>query len=499
MITTRTDHEVTPVPTSLRVRPVRYGAQERRRDPRIAPRAPVLEAMASQMSPNALVDYVLLAIPHFLKDLPPFVDQLEALGMTRGNAFFVPVYYSRREYVQHTLEQEGWWVSAARAFGPAFKQTVRSALARALDRAASTDRRLLVLEDGGYAVPLLLREFPDRLRLVAGAVEQTSNGCWRDGDAVAEFEATHQRPVPFPIVTVGECAIKKVVEAPAVADAVLQSVERLLMRDHKGLRGKRVAVMGYGAVGSRVAEAVRVRGARVGVHDRDQQKLVAARNQGFEVPSLRLVEVTDEHGRPVACRLDALPREIRHRLGSGAPVLWPVLAQGQGRPLWPRLEPDLATFVGRHSVVLGTSGHCSVGAELIAALQHNTYLASCSSKRLEIDVEALEAQAVAVEHVEGIGTRYVLPVADGQNPFDQPFDGLRAGRVITLLADGFPVNFWGDDAESIPTEHIEFVWALMLYELARIAGGANRQPGLCAPDPWAAERVALLYLQHSDR
>ncbi|MFQ5592957.1 MAG: hypothetical protein ACE5HA_02290 [Anaerolineae bacterium] len=503
-MTERTAHREREVLAPLRARPfgtalrqaqeraqdrlaIRSGVGEHQRDPRIAPRAPVLEAMASQMPPNAFADYVLLVIPHFLKDLPPFVDQLEALGMTRGNAFFVPVYYSCREYVQHALEQEGWQVSAARAFGPAFKRTVRSALIEALNRAASTRRRLLLLEDGGYAAPMLLREFADRLHLVAGAVEQTSNGCWRDEDAVADFEATHQRPAPFPIVTVGECSLKKVVEAPAVADAVLQSAERLLMRDHKGLRGKRVAVMGFGAVGSRVAEAVRVRGVQVGVFDRDHQKLVAARNQGFEVPSLRLVDVTDDHGRPVACRLDALPREIRSRLESGGPALWPVPAQGQGRRIWPRLEPDLSSFVGRHSLILGTSGHCSVGVELIAALQHDTYLASCSSKRLEIDVEALEAQAIAVERVAGVGTRYVLPGMGNRN------------RVVTLLGDGFPINFWGDDAESIPTEHIEFVWALMLHELARIAGGANRQTGLCAPDPWAAERVALLYLQSSSR
>lgn len=287
----------------------------------------------------------------------------------------------------------------------------------------------------------------------------------------------------------GECPIKKAVEAPLVADAVLQSVEQLLMRDHKGLRGKRVAVMGYGTVGSRVAEALRGRGARVGVFDRDRQKLVAARNQGFEIPRLRLVGIVDDHGRPLACQLDALPWDVRTRLESGAPASW------EGHRIWPRLEPDLVTFVGRHSLILGTSGHCSVGAELIAALQHNTYLASCSSKRLEIDVEALEAQAITVEPVEGVGTRYMLPATDGQKPL-----GRRgATRVITLLADGFPVNFWGEDAESIPTEHIEFVWALMLHELARIACGVNRQKGLCVPDPWAAERVALLYLQHTRR
>ncbi|MFQ5859640.1 MAG: hypothetical protein ACE5LU_28925 [Anaerolineae bacterium] len=457
------------------------GVGELQRDPRIAPRTPVLEAMAGQLAPNTFGGHVLLVIPHFLKDLPPFVDQLEALGVTWENAFFVPVFYSRREYVQRTLGQEGWQVLAATAFGPAFDQTVRSALAEALYRAASIRRRLMVLEDGGYAVPMLLREFADRLDFVAGAVEQTSNGCWRDREAVAGYEATHRRPIPFPIVAVGECAIKKVVEAPAVADAVLQSVERLLMRDHKGLRGKRVAVMGYGAVGSRVAEAVRVRGASVGVFDRDQQKLVAARNQGFEVPRLTLAGITDDDGHPVVCRLDVLPWEVKSRLEAGGPARW------QGHRIWPKLAPDLSSFVSRHSVILGTSGHCSVGAELISALRHGTYLASCSSKRLEIDVVALEAQAVAVESVAGVGTRYVLPSTDGQN------------RIITLLADGFPVNFWGDDVESIPTEHIEFVWALMLHELTRIAGGANRQMGLCAPDPWAAERVALLYLQHSRR
>lgn len=430
--------------------------ESHQRDPRLPSREPVLEAIVDHLAPDCLATHVSLVIPHFLKDLPPAVDQLEALGAKREDVYFVPVFYSRQKYVHRTLEREGWQVFTAPAFGSPFYKTVRSTLIRALARAENTQRKVLILEDGGYAVPMLLQEFPDCLNLVAGAVEQTANGCWRDEIAVAKYQAAHNHPVPFPIVTVGECTIKKVVEPPAVADAVLQGIERLLMRDHKGLRGKRVAIMGYGSVGSRVAEGVRSRGARVGVYDKNPEKLVAARNQGFEIPDFSITNETTPDG------LDRTSPEVR-------------------------IHPDLFAFIQRHSIILGTSGHRSITADLISALQDNTYLASCSSKQLEIDIAALEAQAIAVEQAEAIGTRYTLPSPDGQK------------RIITLLGDGFPINFWGDDAESIPTEHIEFVWALMIYELARIATGDNQQRGLCAPAPWVAEWVAMLYLQHSQR
>jgi S-adenosylhomocysteine hydrolase len=410
---------------------------ERQRDPRIASRAPILTAMAEPYSSDTLASYVVLVIVHFLKDLLPFIDHLNALGMTQDHAFLVPVFYSCRRYVQQTLEREGWQVLAASDY-ERFEQTVRLALIKALGQAEQTGRKLLIVEDGGYAVPLISREFADRLHLVAGAVEQTANGCWRDRDAVAGYQTTYRRKIPFPIVTVGECQLKKSIESPLVADAILQNIEHLLRGDHAGLRGKRVLILGYGDVGACVAEAAQKRGARVGVFDRDPTKLAVARDRGFEIPGL-----------------------------SG-----------------PRLVPDVCSFVGHYRLIIGTSGHCSVGADLLAWLGDHTYLVSGSSKRVEIDVKALEARAVASECVDGVGTRYRLPSLDGQT------------RTITLLADGFPVNFW-NEAESIPSQYIELVWALILDELARIARGDNRQTGLCAPDPQAAEKVALLYLSHT--
>ena len=451
------------------------------RDPRIACRTPVLEAVAGQLEPSTLTDSVVVAILHFLKDLPPFVDQLERIGMTRANAFFVPIVYSCREYVQRTLEQEGWRVYAAPAHGPPFNLAVRSALTQAIEQAERTCGKVLILEDGGYAVPMLLREFTSSLDLVIGAVEQTANGCWRDRDALRHYKRVQRGSVPFPISTVGWSPLKKAVESLAVADAILQGVERLLMRDHKGLRGKRVAVMGFGSVGKRVAEAVADRGARVSVYDRDQQKLVEARNQGFDVPAFRLTGIIDVYGELVPCQLDEIPQTIGTCLDLGESVIW------RGRRVWPRLEPDLASFVRQHTVILGTSGHCSVGKELIPSLQTDTFLASCSSKRLEIDVVALETQAKAIESLEGIGTRYLLRSHNGEV------------RTITLLADGFPVNFWGDDAESIPTEHIEFVWALMMSELDRIVKGKIPQTGLCDPDLGTAQQIALMYMRHTSR
>lgn len=59
--------------------------------------------------------------------------------------------------------------------------------------------RTLVLDDGGYVLPVVLEHFPGRAGEIVGVVEQTASGIWR--------LAPHHR-LPVPVFSVAESALK---------------------------------------------------------------------------------------------------------------------------------------------------------------------------------------------------------------------------------------------------------------------------------------------------
>lgn len=405
-------------------------------DSRIALMTPILNSLAEEFSSIDMSSFVFLIIVHFLGDLPAFINQLHSLGMKKSNTFLIPVYYSQQQYVTRYLRQKGWRVYDKLDGESDFEEHVNSVLSCAVEEARQMGLQLIIIEDGGYAVPIVLNNYSSVHNMFAGAVEQTANGVWRDKRAINQNQKNQENFPSFPIVAVGESELKKVIESPFVADAILFNIDRLLIKEHTGLRGRQVAVLGFGDVGSSVAHVAGSKGWNVGVFDPDYRKWATAKVAGFNVPQI------DSHG-----------------------------------------EANLKDFINRYSLVLGASGHRSLSGKRLAYIGRNTYLASCSSKRLEIDISALESMAL-YKYELTIGTRYIVTGSFG----DQ--------ISITVLANGRPINFF-DGSESIPAEHIEFVWALMLGELIRIISG-ECQNGINTTDEELEQKIARLYLTYSD-
>ena len=119
------------------------------------------------------------------------------------------------------------------------------------------------------------------------------------------------------------------------------------LREHKAL------VIGYGTIGSRLAEALFSKGISVAVFDSDEMKQMEAdMSKHFQV-------LTNLN--------------------------------------------DLSSF----TVIIGTSGETSLKGPEFWGLSHNVILISGSSEKVEFDLEALRAGAKKVE-IEDIFTKYIL-------------------------------------------------------------------------------------------
>ncbi|GAA4856018.1 hypothetical protein GCM10025787_45180 [Saccharopolyspora rosea] len=94
---------------------------------------------------------------------------------------------------------------------------------------------------------------------------------------------------------------------------------------------------------------------------------------------------------------------------------------------------DLPSLLRAHRprLVVGGTGRTSLGSVHFGLLPPGCQLASVSSRDTEFDLTALRELALRVEPVADIGTRYHLP----RGP-------------VTVLADGYPVNFHRSDSMS---------------------------------------------------
>jgi S-adenosylhomocysteine hydrolase len=84
-------------------------------------------------------------------------------------------------------------------------------------------------------------------------------------------------------------------------------------------------------------------------------------------------------------------------------------------------------------------------------------LASASSDRIEIDVDHLEATCARD------------PIADGCKRYTFP-----DGRIVFLLADGYPINFYA--ADSVQNQLIDLVMTQMFLCACRVARDGRALP-----------------------
>jgi S-adenosylhomocysteine hydrolase len=333
---------------------------------------------------------------HLLSDVRGFLAALLVLGLDPKRTIVVNIPYSTKPATLATL-----WCIGLRRVHLSSEYPISDAVAAAVEELAEiTDdgARILVIEDGGYVGPFLHRSRPDLLSRTLGIVEQTANGIYQyEANEAAGLEEVTPS---VPVVNVAESDLKKELESPLIGDAVVKNVSDLVGLLGYSIRNLKAVVLGYGATGSRVAATLRgVLNSPPRIFDTDATRRDEAQAAGFEVAG------------------------------------------------------DVGVACDGADLIIGCTGRTSLSGEVLLALRNDCYFANGSSKRLELEWEALSALIASTEPLpHGAGARVTL----------------RNGRILTLLANGYPVNFFG---ESVPDEEIAFVYGLLLRSALLILEG----------------------------
>lgn len=106
-------------------------------------------------------------------------------------------------------------------------------------------------------------------------------------------------------------------------------------------------------------------------------------------------------------------------------------------------------------LIIGATGEASIGLRELLSMEHNVYLISASSDQVEIGLKKLESLKSSKEDMDKekkIGTEYTIR---------------GDGKVINLIADGYPINFWAN--ESMPNEASDLIMTLILLSAVEIA------------------------------
>jgi len=296
-----------------------------------------------------MTGFVLIVIQHLLTDFLAFGHALIELGVDPADVFLIGIPYSSKKRTVLGLKSMGFKNVRAPTEYP-FEDDVKTVIDAALQRCELTGKKLLVIEDGGYVVPLFHGSYAGSVEVVHGAVEQTANGIW------ADKELDKSGLLRFPVINVAESAIKDRRESPLIGQAVVDNIRRLLGTRGRDVAGKKAIVLGYGSIGRQVVRALGAAGARsVAVSEVREDRRAQAATDG----------VSDIFEMPI------------------------------GEPL------------SNYSIVVGCTGRQREAAPLDAAallwLQHTAVVASATSKRSEINYADLASLTVREEHQPGYG------------------------------------------------------------------------------------------------
>lgn len=374
-------------------------------------------ALADHLAPKQpFKDANVVMVQHMLGQANPLVEALTKCGMDVARAEYVGIPYQQNPAVKATLENaHGLKVTLPEQGNiDDMYRVVCAAVDRAYQRHLENGEPILILDDGGYASKYICEKYQDRQHLFT-VVEQTTRGL---------TEISKLEGVEFPVVNVAGSYGKRF-ESAQVGDAVKMAVRRVLDAVTTTPTRKDVLIVGAGKVGEGVADSFAGDGARITIYD-------------------------------------------------------PYVTPGRKKELEKKgyvIVTDKAKALDKKFLVVGCSGHRSIDMRDFLAMSSPVFLASASSKKVEIDTLGLGELATDKEGK----LRKILAAKVGEQETFHYW--LKDGRIVTALADGLPVNFQG--VNSIAPELIDHTMALMLLGASQAMGARGNQGHLVELEPTA--------------
>jgi len=253
--------------------------------------------------------------------------------------------------VMHALRAEGIKVFAdAHGSGAADMELARAFL--------GTSPHILV-DDGARIIRLAHREFPDVIKNMVGAAEETTSG-------VRPLRAMHDAgELHIPVINVNDSRLKYLFDN--VYGTGQSCVMALLDVTNLQLAGRHVLVIGYGWVGKGVALHAAAMGARVTVAELDPVKCLQALHDGHRVKSIidaaPVTEVvfasTGIEGVVTPAHLEAMADQvILCTAGGGNYELPMAYLRSLEAPKEIRAEVEEYTLPSGKRVLMIAGGHC---------------------------------------------------------------------------------------------------------------------------------------------
>jgi adenosylhomocysteinase len=320
---------------------------------------------------------------------------MEILGLNISNSFF---FYKEYPYPQKQAIIN--WLDKQKAYVKPLREL--NNLLSSLNNSKEIGK-IIIIEDGGFVVPAIHRNYPDLLSNVIGAVEQTARGIWNTEKWLKE---NFSKKLQFPVISVATSKLKGEFEPIYIGKAAVKNIEKML--PNIMFNGKNVGLFGYGTIGKEVAAWFRKNNSIISVFDLDSNKKLAAKQEGYIIST------------------------------------------------------SAAENAKNKTFIVGSSGKCSIDSTVISNLMHSCYILSVSSEQYEIDIDELSAKSKKEEDLFSddsklIGTKFHLSVPSPE------------GRIVNLLANGYPINFWG--MESMPEQASDLILSLILLSAIELALG----------------------------
>lgn len=232
-----------------------------------------------------------VAVAHMVPNTLHFAPALDQL-MTLSALLAKPKSVSREEF--GILSQQFTTPQLSREWASDPSKVIST-----LYELGLSGKKVVFVDIGGYfsgSIDKISESFEGK---ILGVLEGTENGAQK-------YEALGKHQTP--IVTVARSPLK-LPEDYLVASSIVFSIEAVLRDQAEILQTRTAAVIGYGRVGSSIADILRGRGINTVVYDKDPVKLAEAAARGFQA-NIRLEEALSQASM-VVCATGNKALELR--------------------------------------------------------------------------------------------------------------------------------------------------------------------------------------------
>lgn len=226
---------------------------------------PILEKLTDYVLMKkqfSLSDIAIIYIHHPLKTSVNLIDSMIRLGAMPKNIFVLGKKYSECRTVVEQISRYGVQYQPCSEqvglgqYTYSFTRDINLLWKTVSDNLKKDIKKLLILDHGGYATSFIPVAILKQHEVVA--VEKTTAGL---------IKFNNQGLPPFPLISVADCAAKKILESPLIAEAIVNKILTLIPKNLDITCG----IIGFGAIGKAIAVKLLSMNYKVMVYDRHFQ------------------------------------------------------------------------------------------------------------------------------------------------------------------------------------------------------------------------------------